>query len=376
MWVATLRSNDPLVGANPELDTFYGFHRNPGYDDWFGYFYGDFRGIPGDSSGWVKLLHEDYPQHYHWNLGDNGWSVHGHVKEYIAYYNWTFGGQCGFGSRGRGGPPPYMADQFGYPIVDIYVDSVPPYPPRPYVSGVTPGSVAFTWDAVADRGDGAGRDYYVAGIDHYLSWLTSSVRPGRLQLAATTSPRILQLDRMAVGEVACVHVQAVDRVQNSTPDQIQCAGALVPPAMPAWTGVQPQVLANPQGTGLVGLETWLWLSPAPTEMSIGEPGSGVEYTLTASPVEVDWDFGDGTTTRFPGLTGFGRAYPGASPVAHTYQAHSEVGYRVGASIRYDVNWTALVGGRSFGPYFLGSIDLAARALTYPVQQAQPELLET
>ncbi|HEY1420601.1 MAG TPA: hypothetical protein VGG90_07815, partial [Candidatus Dormibacteraeota bacterium] len=248
MWVATLRTNDPLVSANPEVDTFYGFHRNPGYDDWFGFFYGDFRGTPGDSSGWVKLLHEDYPQHYHWNFGDSGWAVHGHVKEYIAYYNWTFGGQCGLGSRGRSAPPPYMADQYGYPVVDIYVDSVAPDPPRPYVAAITPSSVAFTWDAVADRGDGAGRDYFVAGMDHYISWLTSNARSGKLQLAATPSPRVLQLDGMRAGESACVHVQAVDRLQNSTADQVQCAGALAPPAMPGWTPIQPQVEANPQGT--------------------------------------------------------------------------------------------------------------------------------
>src|SRR5450759_2170917 len=80
MWTATVVTNDPLVGTNPERDTFYGFHPNPGYDDWYGFFYGDFRGTPGDSSGWVRLLHENYPRHYHWNFAANGWAVHGHVK--------------------------------------------------------------------------------------------------------------------------------------------------------------------------------------------------------------------------------------------------------------------------------------------------------
>ena len=81
MWTAKVITNDPLVGTNPERDTFYGFHPNPGYDDWYGYFYGDFRGPPGDSSGWVKLLHENYPSHYSWNFTTNGWAVHGHAKE-------------------------------------------------------------------------------------------------------------------------------------------------------------------------------------------------------------------------------------------------------------------------------------------------------
>src|SRR5947209_17328925 len=93
MWTATVRTNDPLVGTNPERDTFYGFHPDPGYDDWYGYFYGDFRGLPGDRSGWVKLLHESYPNHYSWNFASNGWAVHGHAKPYIAYYNWTLGRQ-------------------------------------------------------------------------------------------------------------------------------------------------------------------------------------------------------------------------------------------------------------------------------------------
>jgi hypothetical protein len=376
MWVGIVKTNDPLVASNPERDTFYGFHRNPGYDDWYGFFYGDFRGTPGDSSGWVKLLHEDYPNHYHWNFADHRWAVHGHAKEYIAYYNWTFGGQCGMGVRGGGSPPPYMADQFGYPVVDIYVDSVPPYPPQPYVAAVTPTSVAFTWDAVADRGDGAGRDYFVSGMDHYVSWLTVDDRPGRMQLGSTSAPRVLELEGMRSGETACVHVQAVDQLQNSTAEQIQCAGALSPPPMPSWTAVQPRVMVNPGAVGLVGLETWLWLSPSPTEMSVSELYRGVRYELTASPIEVDWSFGDGVASRYPGLSGFGRPYPRVSQVTHTYQAHSEAGYDVRASIRYGVSWTALVAGRSFGPYPLDSVDLDAWTLTYRVQQAQPELLET
>src|SRR5713101_2226224 len=77
MWTATVVTNDPLVGTNPERDTFYGFRPNPGYDDWYGYFYGDFRGKAGDASGWVRLVHEDYPGHYSWNFASNGWAVTG-----------------------------------------------------------------------------------------------------------------------------------------------------------------------------------------------------------------------------------------------------------------------------------------------------------
>ena len=376
MWTATVVTNDPLVGTNPERDTFYGFHPNPGYDDWYGYFYGDFRGIPGDSSGWVRLLHETYPQHDFWNFASSGWAVHGHAKEYIAYYNWTFGGQCGLGAYGNNSAPPYMADQYGYPVVDIYVDAVPPFDPEPYVAAITSNSVAFTWDPVADRGDGAGQDYFVAGLDHYVSWLTVGDQSVRLQLATTSAPRTVTLAGMAPGETACVHVEAVDRVQNSTADQVSCASPLVPPPMPVWQAPDIGVAANPTGVGLVGLDTWYWLTPTPTPLSVSETYLGTQYVVTARPVAASWDFGDGSSDPANDSSGFGLAYPEQSTVTHIYEAHSQAGYPVRALIRYDVAWSAVVGGRSFGPYPLGSIEIPTQPLAYPVEQAQPELIAT
>src|SRR5260370_23026071 len=138
-----------------------------------------------------------------------------------------------------------MADQYGYPVVDIYVDSVPPFDPKPYVTAITSSSVSFTWDPVADRGDGAGRDYFVSGLDHYVSWLTAGDRRGRLQLATTSMPRIVSLAGMAPGQSACVHVEAVDRVQNSTADQVSCAAPLVPPPMPARSPPHASLAAHP-----------------------------------------------------------------------------------------------------------------------------------
>ncbi len=374
MWMASVVTNDPLVGSNPERDTFYGFHANPGYDDWYGYFYGDFRGSPGDASGWVRLLHEDYPQHYHWNFGDFAWAVHGHARQYIAYYNWTFGGQCGFGARGLLAPPPYMADQFGYPVVDIYVDAVPPFPPRPTVASITPSSVTFTWDPVADRGDGAGRDFFVAGMDHYVSWATVSDRPGPVQLAVTSRPRSIRLDSLRQGEVACVHVQAVDRVQNATPVESVCGAPAAPPPMPAWN-ISAGVVANPAARGLVGLETWFWLASKPATLTADGSIGGIRYVVTATPAQVVWDFGDGSTLSLPANTGAGDAYPARSPVRHVYERDSAAGYTVRAKVDYRVAWTEVAGGSSFGPYPLGTLALDAAPLDYPVEQAQPELLD-
>ncbi|HVC78775.1 MAG TPA: hypothetical protein VND96_19875 [Candidatus Micrarchaeaceae archaeon] len=374
MWVATVVTNDPHVGTNPERNTFYGFHPNPGYDDWFGYFYGDFRGTPGDASGWVKLLHENYPDHYHWNFATNGWAVHGHAKEYIAYYNWTFGGQCGIGAYGSGSPPPFMADQYGFPVVDIYVDSRPPFPPQPRVSEISTTTVSFTWDPVSDQGDGAGKDYFAAGMGHYSSWLTLGSSPNRLQAASTTAPRTLTQSGMKAGETACLHVIALDKLLNATAERIACAGPLEAPPMPDWRPLAGRVFANPSAPGLVGLDSLFWLAPAPVATTVHETYKGVEYAVTAVPTGAAWNFGDGSGARFLDTSGLGQPYPEESAVAHVYQADDEVGYRVESAVSYSVSWTVSSNGRTSGPYPLGTAIVDAQPLLYPVEQAQPELV--
>ncbi len=374
MWTATVITNDPLVSTNPERDTFYGFHPNPGYDDWFGYFYGDFRGAAGDASGWVKLLHEDYPNHYRWNFASNGWAVHGHVKQYIAYYNWTFGGECGIGRYRSGSPPPYMADEYGYPVVDIYVDSVPPQAPQPEVLRVSTDAIAFTWNPVVDVGDGAGADYFVAGMDHYTSWVTINGSSQPLQMLSTTEPRIVTQAGMAPVDVACIHVQAFDKVQNSSPDQVACSRAMATPPMPRWAELAVHVAANPAGIGLVGLDSWFWLDPSPHAVTIHEISGGADYAITATPVSVAWDFGDGGVADLGGASAYGRPYPQHSSITHVYEAHNQDGYRVRASVRYAVTWTASIAGRGTETHPLGMFVQTAVPLRYPVEQAQPELL--
>ena len=373
MWTATVVTNDPHVGTNPERSTFYGFHPDPGYDDWYGYFYGDFRGSPGDSSGWVKLLHERYPDHYSWNFASNGWAVHGHAKQYIAYYNWTFGGQCGIGWYGNPAPPPFMADQYGWPVVDIYVDSVPPFPPSPRVVAMTPSSVTFTWDPVADRGDGAGKDYFAAGMGHYASWVTVDGGPP-LQIASTIDPRTVT-QPLSAPQSACLHVQAFDLLDNATPDRVACARALTPPPMPSWGALGASVRANPSPVGLVGFQSWLWLDPAPHPVSVAATYQGVPYVITAEPVGVSWDFGDGSSSRLDEPSGSGAAYPARSSVVHKFEAHSLAGYLIRAAVRYEVSWRALVSGTWIGPYPMGVITHTEGPLLYPVEQAQPELIQ-
>jgi hypothetical protein len=372
MWTSTVITNDPLVAMNPERDTFYGFHPNPGYDDWYGYFYGDFRGAAGDASGWAKLLHEDYPNHYQWNFASNGWSVHGHAKQYIAYYNWTFGGECGIGRYGSGSPPPYMADEYGYPVVDIYVDSVPPPAPRPAVLREATDSVAFTWDPVVDVGDGAGADYFVAGMDHYTSWVTMNGTSQQLQMVSTFEPRIVTQAHMSPVDVACVHVQAFDKVGNASPEREACSRALAAPPMPRWAELAVRVAANPGRIGLVGLDSWFWLDPAPHVVTVHE-FSGTDYAITATPVSTAWDFGDGGGVDVVGASAYGRPYPQRSTITHVFEAHRQQGYEVQASVRYAVTWTASVAGH-IETHPMGAFVQTAVPLRYPVEQAQPELL--
>jgi len=366
----SLTTGDPLVGGNPEQDTFWVVHPYPGYTDWYGYWYGDFRGRPGDDSGWVPLMTVWYGGPAgHWNFGDFGWAVHGHAKQYIAYYNWTFGGQCGLGVEGSLYPPPYMADVYGWPVVDVYVDSVSPYPPQPRLTDLGQDSATFTWDPVADRGDGAGADYFAVGRVHYRSWLTVDGGPP-LQYAATDQPRRLTAAGLRAGQAACLAVQALDGLENATPVQTTCARALQPPPAPPLPSPG-QVQAAPV-PGLVGLESWFWLRPPPAAFSVEETWQGTSYRITATPLAATWDFGDGAGLRLPAPDGFGRAYPQASTVGHTYQAHSG-GYAVRASVRYALSWSALAGGHWLGPYPMGEHDSPAAELSYPVRQAQPEL---
>jgi hypothetical protein len=112
----------------------------------------------------------------------------------------------------------------------------------------------------------------------------------------------------------------------------------------------------------------------PAPMTVNETYEGIDYAVTATPAGAEWSFGDGAGATFRDATGYGRAYPVASQVTHVYQAHDQAGYHVKAVVRYAVSWTASIGGRTAGPYSLGTLGLDAKPLLYAVQQAQPELL--
>jgi hypothetical protein len=134
------------------------------------------------------------------------------------------------------------------------------------------------------------------------------------------------------------------------------------------------VVASPAAPGLVGLDSWFWLDPMPAPMTVKETYEGIDYAVTATPSGAEWSFGDRVVATFRDSTGYGRPYPQTSQVTHVYQAHDQAGYHVKSAVRYAVSWTASIGGRTAGPYSLGTVGLDAKPLLYPVQQAQPELI--
>jgi hypothetical protein len=102
-----------------------------------------------------------------------------------------------------------------------------------------------------------------------------------------------------------------------------------------------------------------------------EAAGGLTYRVVSTPATVAWSFGDGS----PALVGgSGRAYPEASDVRHVYEVVSAAGYRVTAVVSWTRSWYVADGaGGWVGPYAMAPVTSAATPLTYPVEQAQPEL---
>ncbi len=378
---ADVTTNDPSAPTNPEQNTFYGFASNPGYEDWYAYFYGWFRGRPDDDSGWVYLMRVTVGNHGHWNFGlhpTEGWALRGHVKQYIAYYNWTFGGQCGMGAYGSSSPPPFMADQQPDPVVDFWVDTTPPDNPVPRVAIVTATSMTMTWDPVQDRGDpGTGRGYWAVGMSNgggYRSWYTLN-GGAALDYRDTPNPVSRSVGGLNGNDTLCLYVVAYDALLNATGPNRACATAVPPPPAPAAPSAG-AVRANPAAYGLAGLDSWFWLDPALQSQTTQVVANGYTYQVTMSPSSVAWTFGDGASENGAGAGGGGQAYPAQSQIIHRYETQSQTGYQVTATVTWQETWTVTVGGQTYGPYAGGTFSSAAAPLAYPVQQAQPDLLTT
>lgn len=129
----------------------------------------------------------------------------------------------------------------------------------------------------------------------------------------------------------------------------------------------PEIHVNPPGEQLVGLATWLWVAgewgPLATAASFGP----VTSTVRATPLDVTWELGDGTTKV---CSGPGVAYDPARPPAdqhsdcrHVYiwPSYAQPGgtYTVTATVRYAVEWEATTGAA-------GDLGVLTRASDLPV----------
>lgn len=118
----------------------------------------------------------------------------------------------------------------------------------------------------------------------------------------------------------------------------------------------PQIRANPVGTQLVNLPTWLWLDQSSWGLrSATASVPGVSVTATAEPQSVTWSMGDGSTLTCPGA---GTPFPpGGNPSAaspdcgHTYMLSStgqpNNQYPVSATVHWTVTWSGAGQGGTF-----------------------------
>jgi len=112
----------------------------------------------------------------------------------------------------------------------------------------------------------------------------------------------------------------------------------------------PQPALNPPAAQLVGVPTWLWVEGPWDPLSATASVGAVAATVTATPVEVVWDTGDGATTTCDAGTPYDPTRPPAeqaSGCTHTFSRSSAAlpggTYRVTATVTYDVSWAASTG---------------------------------
>ncbi len=136
---------------------------------------------------------------------------------------------------------------------------------------------------------------------------------------------------------------------------------------------RPSIAANPAGTQLVRLPTWLWLDRHGwARQSATASVPGVSVTAVATPRSVSWSMGDGSTVT---CAGRGTPFPaggdprGSSPdCGHTYQRSSagepDTRFPVTATVHWTVTWSGAGSGGMFG-------DLTTQAAaSFRVAQAQ------
>ena len=121
------------------------------------------------------------------------------------------------------------------------------------------------------------------------------------------------------------------RPQAPSPEQIAAvlfdrAVALAP---------DPNLRVTPDGLGLTGLPTFVWLAEPPDPLTATAAAGPVVVTAQAYPASYEWDFGDGgaTTTH-----GSGRRWTPRKrgSIAHTYEVAGR--YDLSVAVRWTARW--------------------------------------
>ena len=136
----------------------------------------------------------------------------------------------------------------------------------------------------------------------------------------------------------------------------------------------PQPALNPPTAQLVGVATWLWVDGPWGPVSATAAVGAVTATVTATPVEVVWDMGDGTTTTCDAGTPYDPTRPPAgqhSGCTHVFTRTSAGRpggtYAVTATVTYEVTWSATTGGS-------GALGTLTRSTTIPVRVTEAQAL--
>ena len=131
---------------------------------------------------------------------------------------------------------------------------------------------------------------------------------------------------------------------------------------------------NPPTAQLVGVATWLWVDGPWSPVSATAAVGAVTATVTAAPVEVVWDTGDGTTTTCDAGTPYDPTRPPAgqhSGCTHVFTRTSAGrpggSYAVTATVTYEVTWSATTGGS-------GALGTLTRSTTIPVRVTEAQAL--
>ena len=125
---------------------------------------------------------------------------------------------------------------------------------------------------------------------------------------------------------------------------------------------------SPAGQQIVNVPTWMSLDSSngqPLHSSVSVPG--VVVTVSAAPMEIVWDMGDGARVVC-------RAGADAQSCSHTYRWPSagqpDSAYRVTATVTWHATWT--VTGAAGG----GDLGTLSRSVTVPVRVGELQALNT